>query len=130
MVNHEELGCQLHEPTNTKLLPAEKAFVEFKNFKSMVKMPFVIYADFECITKKIDMPELSEEDKKLKEKKSYTDKYQEHIPCGYSYKVVSTDPDYKRPLKVYRGEDCMEQFMKDMLNEQSDILDRIKYINQ
>ena len=31
--------------------------------------------------------------------------YQEHFPCSFAYKIVSSvDPDFSRPLVLYRGE--------------------------
>ena len=47
-----------------------------------MKVPFVIYADFEAILKKINDPS-----------KTNTKKLQEHVICGYSYPTVKcTDP--------------------------------------
>ena len=49
--------------------------VYFKNHHKQLPRPFVIYADFECNTEKIDTPEPSDE---KSEKKSYIEKYQRH----------------------------------------------------
>ena len=34
------------------MVPKEGSFIEFKNYNKMIKVPFVIYADFETINKK------------------------------------------------------------------------------
>ena len=41
---------------------------------------FKIYADFECLLKRVKSSD--------KSNGSYTEKYQDHIPCSFTYKVV------------------------------------------
>ena len=57
-------------------------------FQKQLPVSFVIYADFEAITKKVQGCEQSEEMKSEKNKRSYTEAYQTHEDCGYGYKVV------------------------------------------
>ena len=52
-----------------------------------MKAPYVIYADFEVLVKKISLCELGPESKK----KSYTMKTEYHKASGYSYTVVRSD---------------------------------------
>ena len=61
-------------------------------------LPFVIYADFECILK-----ETQDESK-----------YQKHVPIGYCVYVVSIDGQWNRDPLVYHGLDCMDKFMEVM----------------
>ena len=43
---------------------------------------------------------------------------QEHIPCSFAYKVVSSvDPNFSLPLVVYRGENAAEKFVRDLQQE-------------
>ena len=58
--------------------------LKYNNFHKQLPVPFVIYADFEAITKKVQGCKQSEEMKK----RSYTKAYQTHEDCGYGYKVV------------------------------------------
>ena len=46
--------------------------LKFDNFHKQLPVPFVIYADFEAITKKVQGCKQSEEMEKEKEKRSYT----------------------------------------------------------
>ena len=64
--------------------------LKFKNFHKQLPVPFVIYADFEAITKKVQGCKQSEEMEKEKEKdkRSYTESYQTHEDCGFGFKVV------------------------------------------
>ena len=72
--------------------------------------PFVIHADFEAITEKIQGCEPYNN-------KSYTDKYQKHASCSYGYKVVCCyDNKYTKQVKIYRGEEPIKKFIEEMLN--------------
>ena len=62
--------------------------LKFNNFHKQLPVPFVIYADFEPITKKVQGCKQSDEMEKEKEKRSYTEAYQTHEDCGCGYKVV------------------------------------------
>ena len=43
-----------------------------------------------------------------------TDKYQHHRPCGFMINVVSSFDGASEPF-LYRGEDCMDVFVKKMI---------------
>ena len=44
-------------------------------------------------------------------------KYQDHIPCSFSYQVVCIDDRFTKPTIVYRGENAACQFIKAILQE-------------
>ena len=74
----------------------------------MQPLPFVIYADFEAITEKIDTCQPPNE-------KSYTTTYQSHRACGFGYRVVCHyDQSYSKPVGIYRGGDAAERFIEDV----------------
>ena len=84
-------------------VPKRGETISFKNFKKSMRVPFVIYADFEAVTEKIDSATPNPE-------KSYTEKYQKHTPSGFCYYVKKGGVEnYAEPV-VYRGEDCVEKF--------------------
>ena len=88
------------------------------NFHKQLPVPFVIYADFEAITKKVQGCEKSEEMKIDKDTRSYTEAYQTHEDCGYGYKVVCCyDDKYSKQTCIYRGENAVYKFMERMLEE-------------
>ena len=87
--------------------------LKFNNFHKQLPVPFVIYADFEAITRKVQGCEQSEEMKKDKDRRSYTKAYQTHKDCGYGYKVVCCYKErYSQPIQTYRGENAVYKFMK------------------
>ena len=92
--------------------------LKFNNFHKQLPVPFVIYADFEAITKKVPGCKQSEEMKKDKDTRSYTEAYQTHEDCGYGYKVVCCyDDKYSKYTRIYRGENAVYKFMEKMLEE-------------
>ena len=92
-------------------LPAPGSKVFFKNYHRKQPVSFVIYADFEAVTKKIKTCHQNNE-------KSYTDPYQEHQPCSYGYKVICCgDRSYSKPFQYYRGPDVIEKFIENINRE-------------
>ena len=92
--------------------------LKFNNFHKQLPVPFVIYADFEAITKKIQGCKQSEEMEDEKNKTSCTEAYQTHEDCGYGYKLVCCyDDKYSKDICIYRGENAVYRFMEKMLEE-------------
>ena len=92
--------------------------LKFNNFHKQLPVPFVIYADFKAITRKVQGCEQSEEMKEDKDRRSYTEAYQTHEDCGYGYKVVCCYNDkYSKHTRIYRGENAVYKFMERMLEE-------------
>ena len=89
--------------------------VYFKNHHKTLPVPFGIYADFEANTEKVADLEANTE---KSDSKSYTEKYQKHTACSFGYKVVCHyDKKYSGDVVIYRGEDCIQKFMKCMFEE-------------
>ena len=92
-------------------MPEKGDKVYFKNHHKQLPVPFVIYADFEALTEKIQGCQPNNE-------KSYTEAYQKHTNCGYGYKVVCCyDDKYSKPVQIHRGENAVHKFMENMLEE-------------
>ena len=92
-------------------MPEKGDKVYFKNRHKQLPIPFVIYADFEALTEKIQGCQPNNE-------KSYTEAYQKHTDCGYGYKVVCCyDDKYSKPVQIHRGENAVHKFMENMLEE-------------
>ena len=72
--------------------------IEFKNHFKQLTVPFKIYADFESL--------LIEVQKSDKNNSSYTEKYQDHIPCSFAYKIVCLDNKFSKKVVLYRGKKC------------------------
>ena len=73
-------------------MPSEYTkILEFNQCQKSDKVPFVIYADLECIIEKIDGYKNSPEN-------SSTTKVSEHIPSGFSMSTISS---FKSTEKKY-----------------------------
>ena len=89
--------------TRTEMPKEGENEMAFQNFHKQMKAPYVVYADFECIVKKIHTCEPDN-------KKSFTVKTEKQEPCGISYVVVRSYGQTRGPF-TYRGEDAVFVFL-------------------
>ena len=68
-----------------------------------MKVPYVVYADFECVLEKIDGCEPAPD-------ASFTVKTKRHVPCGFSYIAVRSDGKLFGPFN-HRGRDAVYVFL-------------------
>ena len=78
----------------------ENKILEFDQHQKSNKTPFIIYADLECLIKKID------ESKDNPENVSNA-KLGEHISSGFSMTAISSFKDIENNHDVYRCKDCL-----------------------
>jgi len=111
--------CNPDEPTKL-ILPIEgkNDFTTFKNFKNKLRVPYVIYADFEAITKKINNVSRNICNE------SFTDKYQQHVSCGACYKVISVDKSYNKEF-IFRGENSNDEMIKSLIETKNEIIKKL-----
>ena len=98
MKEHKEDCLSINGAQSTKV---EKGTIEFEIFFKEVPPPFKIYPDFECNLKSVEIYE-----------GSYSKKCQKHIPCSFSYKVVSIDKRFSKTIVVFRGKNAAYEFIK------------------
>ena len=80
-----------------------------------LKVPFIVYADLECLLQKINICRNNPE-------KSYTEKKAVRRPLGYSLVTCCSFDKSKNERKYYRGEDCMKMFCKDLKDQAMKII--------
>jgi hypothetical protein len=101
------------------VLPDENnCWVKFKSTQKMLPVPFVIYADFESYTCKLQGPQKAT---------CSTIKYEQHTPSGYAYHIVSSDASRVYTPVVYRGPNVVEEFLKKMNEESEKITDILSH---
>ena len=88
-------------------MPKEGDTIHFKHHTRKFEAPFVMHADFECLTTAY-RPSMS---KPIDPNTSYTEHYQQHKPCGYKLNVVNIITN-ERESYLYRGHDCMQHVVK------------------
>ena len=91
---HEEY-CLKHQAIKIEM-PEEGSLVTFIHHNRSIKVPFVVYADFEAFTEEISTCEPND-------KKSFTQKYQRHRPSGFCYKIVCFDERYNQKPVLFRA---------------------------
>ena len=98
-----------HKPycikTQKTVFPKENEYIYFKSHRKQLRAPFVIYADFECFTKKNDHP----------------NEYQRHVPSGFCYHIVSTAEQYTKGPVSYTGTNVVETFFDKLMEEENRI---------
>ena len=102
-----ECKGQLKSPTRTEMPKEGENKMTFQNYHKQMKVPYVVYADFECLVKKIATCEPDN-------KHSFTIKTEKQEPCGFSYVIVKSDGQTFGPY-TYRGEDAVYTFLTSLL---------------
>jgi len=116
-LEHHQEYCNNHESVRI-VLPEPGTMLGFKNYNRSMRHPSDVYADFESFIKPIDtcQPDPC---------KSYTEKYQHHVPSSICYYIKCfDDKDYSPKLVVYTAQsedDDVAQKFIDMLEEEEDI---------
>ena len=94
--------CSVEMPTKNN-----NNIIKFHHGETSMKVPSVIYADLECLLKKmstcINNPN-----------ESSSTKINKHIPSGYSIFTSCSFDESKNKLNYYRGKECMKKFCEDL----------------
>ncbi|XP_020608918.1 uncharacterized protein LOC110047502 [Orbicella faveolata] len=103
----------------------EPKFITFNNFHKKQRVPFVVYADFECFTEKIDTCQPIDN-------KSFTNQYQKHVPSGFRYLIKCFDnnifsPKFVKYTKKAADEDIPQLFIESLEKDIKDIYKRFKF---
>lgn len=117
---HVAQGCQDITTCKPCMPKKDEAFVKFKNLDKHIRAPYVIYADFECLTKKIDS---TSNDPSI----SATEQYQEHESSGFTMYVVGHQgkPSQFKPYE-YRGPNVVDTFISVLNGFENKIMEHIK----
>lgn len=84
--------------------------LQFEKFEKQLKIPFIIYADFEALLKPVhtSIPDPT---------KPFTVKCFEHVPYSFAYYVKCSFDENLSKLELYRGENAGIEFMKRLEND-------------
>ena len=91
-------------------MPKEGFTLKFKNFSKQMRVPFVVEADFESLTKNLDTSQPNSD-------QSYTKKEQKHTPSGFHYYIKSLNDKvyFQDPMhctKQSEDEDIAQTFVE------------------
>ena len=99
--------CENHDYCKVEMPAKGNNIIKYNHGEKSMKVPFVIYADLECLLEKmstcINNPN-----------ESSTTKINKHILSDYSIFTSCSFDESKNKLNYYRGDDCMKKFCKDL----------------
>ena len=88
-------------------LPSDPKPLKFRNYRYQDPIPFVIYADFECLVPETNKRPANEE---------AAFEYQHHIPCSVGLKLVSHGDALRDiPYKEHHGADCTDWLLDELV---------------
>ncbi|XP_025835997.1 uncharacterized protein LOC112906305 isoform X1 [Agrilus planipennis] len=88
--------CKLFDSVRVIVPDKSKAVLKFKNYRAMLRKPFVIYCDFECFTMPISHT-------KPNPLSSYAYNYQQHVAYSVGYYTVCSFNAVYNKFDLFRG---------------------------
>ena len=108
--------CENHDYCHAEMPTKNNNIIKYNHGEKSMKLPFVIYADLECLLEKmstcINNPN-----------ESFSTKINKHTPSGYSIFTHCSFDKSKSKLNYYGGKNCMKKFSKDLREDASKIID-------
>ena len=101
---HKRL-CGNHNYCNVDMPEKNKNKLKYRYGEKLLKAPFIIYADLECLLKK-------EQSCQNNPKKSYTERKAKHKPSRYSWSLICSFDETKNKRKFYRRKVVLKSFVK------------------
>ena len=96
LVEHKE-NCLI-----TNLIKLRSALIKFKSHFKQLAVQFQTFADFKSDSKGIKSNDRNNN-------ASYTELYQAHIPCSFSYKALCNDGKFRKPVVLYTGKNSVNK---------------------
>ena len=103
---HEKL-CENNDYSYIEMPTKKNNTLKYTEGTKSLKIPYVIYADLECLL-------LKQQSCQNNPNKSYTERKAIHEPCGYSLDLVSSFDLKENRHSFYRGKDCIKTFCKEL----------------
>ena len=103
-------------------------YIKFNHFHKKMRVPFVVYADFESFTEKIDTCQPDDG-------RSFTNRYQKHRPSGFCYLIKCFDDNILSPKLVkYTAEspddNVSQLFIESLESDIKDIYNKFKILKK
>ena len=93
----------------------KEKWLKFHDGQCQLKVPFMLYTDFESILKPVDeryKEKMNTMKAERKGKAPYTEKINTHVLSGWCVYSTFAYGDVPNLLKMYRGKDCVEKFVE------------------
>ena len=99
--------CENHDYCHVEMPIKGNNTIKYNHGEKSTKLPFVIYADLECLLEKMSTCQNDPN-------KSSTTKINKHTPSGYSIFTHCSFDESKNKVNYYRGDDWTKKFCKDL----------------
>ena len=86
---------------DTQAVKYKNGIIKFKHFNKQIPIPFKIYADSECLFKRVNI-----------NKDGYIKLYKKHIPNSIGAKLVCIDNKFTLPTKIFTGSNSIKEFIE------------------
>ena len=107
--------CENHDYCHVEMPTKDNNTIKYNQGEKSIKLPFVVYADLECLLKKMDTCYNNPNE-------SSTTEINKRTPSGYSLFTHYSFDKTKNKLDHYRGKDCMKKFCKDLRTHATKII--------
>ena len=107
--------CENHNYCNVEMSTKDNNIIKYNQGEKSIKLPFVIYADLECLLERMSTCQNNPNE-------SSTTEINKHIASGYSIFTHCSFDQTKNELNHYRGKDCMKKFCKDLREHATKII--------
>ena len=107
--------CENHDYCNVVMPTKDNNIMTYNQGEKSIKLPFVVYADLECLLEKMSSCQNNPNE-------SSTTEINKHVPSGYSLFTHCSFDKTKNKLDYYRGRDCMKKFCKDLREHATEII--------
>ena len=107
--------CENHDYCHVEMPTKGNNIIKYNHGEKSRKLPFVIYADLECLLEKMSTCQNNPN-------KSSTTKINKHTPSSYSLFTHCSFDESKNKLNYFRGDDCMKKFCKDLREHATKII--------
>ena len=114
LTRHKEVYLKINGRQTVKL---KSPSIKFKNYHKQLAAPLKISLDFECNVEKVESSDKSSD---IGDNASYTEKYQDRIPCSFAYKFACVDNKFSKTIVLCRGGKTVYKFIEAILKEYDD----------
>ena len=97
--SHEKI-CENHHYCHVEMPTKDNDIIKYNRGEKSMKLPFVIYADLECLLEKMSTCENNPNE-------SSTTKINKHTPSGYSIFTSCSFDEWINKLNYYRGDEIL-----------------------
>ena len=107
--------CENHNCCNIEMPTKDNNIIKYNQGEKSIKLPFVIYADLECLLEKMSTCQNNPNE-------SFTTEISKHTPSGYSIFTHCSSDQTRNKLNHYRDKNYMKKFCKDLREHATKII--------